>query len=342
MTISKIVSNTIIAFSLMLFYSCRNEEDNSNNLNNTDTYTTLGSKIFYKENAIQLIGVNAFHVFSAGSSDMNSWNIDFVREFIGNCKETPLNGNPILDSNGAYLYSLQDIIDSNRTNHKITIICAFGWDGKSSTEFTGKNPVQTLWWNDYKIKLGQWATYFKNQPDVWIEVWNEPYRFDRADGYTDLIWMRDMNELTAIIREKGNTNMIVIPCAEQGQDESVLVNNGIEFLNNKTNIIFDIHAYEKWLLVDNNTNTLRLNALKQKNIPVIFGEIAPINASVLMNPQAFLDIIYNRGISVSAWVWKKDENDQDALLTSAGLPNDTNNNNWGSMFKVFCVKKRNP
>jgi mannan endo-1,4-beta-mannosidase len=46
-------------------------------------------------------------------------------------------------------------------------------------------PKQTSWWSSYKLILQN--IQFKNQPDVWIEVWNEPYRYDRADGYTDAI-----------------------------------------------------------------------------------------------------------------------------------------------------------
>ena len=180
-----------------------------------------------------MIGANALHVFSAGSSDMNSWNIDITREFIGNVKVSPITGNILLDATGAYLHSLQSIADSNRKNKRITIICPFRWDGLTATDFTGKMPRQTLWWNDFKIKLQQWAINFKDQPDVYIELWNEPYRYDRADGYTDDIWLNDMNELTAIVRNTANKNIIVVPCAQQGQDESVLINKGTAFLKEK-------------------------------------------------------------------------------------------------------------
>jgi hypothetical protein len=37
-------------------------------------------------------------------------------------------------------------------------------------------------------------------------------------------------------------------CAEQGQDESVLLKKG-KFFTKISNIVFDIHAYEKWLLI---------------------------------------------------------------------------------------------
>lgn len=328
------------SFLLLFFFgSCQKEESVANS---NSGYQITNSNISYNSKNIQLIGANTFHVFGAGSADMNSWNLDIAREFIGNIKETPLTGNPIQDSHGAYLYSIQNIVDENRKQNKISWICAFGWDGNPSTLFTGKSPATTFWWEDYKAKLRLWAIQFKDQNDVWIEVWNEPYRYDRADGYTDAIWLQNMNELTEIIRATGNKNIVVIPCAEQGQDESVLLNKGNTFLAGKSNILFDIHAYEKWLL-DSSTNiNSRLDALNRFNIPIIFGETAPMNAGVLMNPEPFLNLIYNKGISVCAWVWKKDESDQDALMTQNGLPNNINNNNWGTTFKNLALKTRNP
>jgi mannan endo-1,4-beta-mannosidase len=203
-------------------------------------------------------------------------------------------------------------------------------------------PAKTAWFTDYKTRLQSWANQFKNQSDVWIEVWNEPYRYDRTDEYTDAIWMNDMNEMTAIIRNTGNKNIILIPCAEQGQDESVLINKGSSFLSNKTNILFDIHAYEKWLLDSNTSISSRLDNLQTHNLPVIFGETAPINSGALMNPEYLLNELYNRGKSICAWTWKYDENDKDALLTLAGLPNNTNNNNWGTTFRNLSSKARNP
>jgi mannan endo-1,4-beta-mannosidase len=328
------------SFLLLFFFgSCQKEESVSNT---NSGYQITNSNISYNSKNIQLIGANTFHVFGAGSADMNSWNLDIAREFISNIKETPLTGNPIQDSNGKYIYSLQNIVDENRKQNKISWICAFGWDGNQATLYTGKSPATTFWWEDYKAKLRLWAIQFKDQNDVWIEVWNEPYRYDRADGYTDAIWLQNMNELTEIIRATGNNNIVVIPCAEQGQDESVLLNKGNAFLVGKSNILFDIHAYEKWLLDSPTNMNNRLNALNQNNLPIIFGETAPINAGVLMNPDPFLNLVYDKGISVCAWVWKKDESDQDALMTQNGLPNNINNNNWGTTFKNLALKPRNP
>jgi mannan endo-1,4-beta-mannosidase len=340
---------SILLLLLLFIFSCKKNKNTEPIINTpidstafTDMFTIYKSKIYNRNNPSQLIGTNAFHSFSAGSNDMNTWNMDIVREFIGNVKEQPITGYPILDANGSYLHSLQAVVDSNRKNNRITILCPFRWNGQNNTDFTGKRPTQTYWHTDLKSKLAQWALQFKTQPDVWLEVWNEPYRYDRADGYTDDIWLSDMNELTAVIRNTGNKNIILIPCAEQGQDESVLINKAASFLNSKTNILFDIHAYEKWLLVSNTIMGNRLQALKQNNIPVIFGEVAPLNAGVLMNPAPFLDSIYNRGISACAWVWKYDGADTDALLNAQGQPNNNANNNWGSTYKTLCLKPRNP
>ncbi len=327
----------LTAACCIAFHACHPDHENL-----YPGYSTSGHKIYNEYGAIQLIGANAFHIFGAGSRDMNSWKMDISREFIGNMKQAPVSGSPILDNNGAYLHSMQAVADSNRLHKRVTVFCAFGWDGTPATVFSGLRPPLTAWWTDYKSKLREWAIQFKDQSDVWIEPWNEPYRYDRNDGYSDEIWMNDMTEMVDVIRGTGNKNIILIPGAEQGQDESVLLNKGSLFLLRKQNILYDIHAYEKWLLASPAEIDSRLTLLNNYNLPVIFGETAPMNAGVLMNPQVFLNAAYNKGFSVCAWTWKYDDNDQDALLTGTGLPNDNNNNNWGSFYRSLAARTRKP
>lgn len=288
----------------------------------------------------QFVGANALHSFAVGSADMTTWNLNLAREFVGNMNENPLTGAPIQDSNGQFLHSLQTIVDDNRANNLITILCPFGWDGTNANLLTGKFPTETVYWENFKTKLSSWAFQFKDQEDVWIEVWNEPYNFNVTDGYTDQIWLDTMQELYDIIRATGNENIVLIPCAEQGQSETVLLNRGSELLNNTENVLFDIHAYEKWLFIDDALNMSRLNDLKNAKLPVLFGEVAPVNAGVLMNPESFLEMLHSEGISYAAWLWKYDETDQDALLTANGEPNNINNNNWGSLYLSFAQRER--
>lgn len=328
----------IFIILICFLFSC--EEKTLINQPLTSGYHIENNTLYYQENPLQVIGANTLHSFGIGSSDLKSWQLEIAREFIGNVKENPIVGEPILDSNNKYLHALQSIVDDNRANNLITILCPFGWIGTQETLFTGKKPKNTFWWNDYKETLEVWALHFKDQDDVWLEVWNEPYTFDRSDGYTDATWQNDMNILYDIIRNTGNKNIVVIPCAEQGQDETVLLNVGSNFMKNKSNVLFDVHAYEKWLLDTDTSIKTRLQNLKKANLPVFFGEVAPVNAGILMNPTVFLNASFQEGFSICAWLWKYDETDQDALLTASGLENNNNNNNWGQLFKSIATQER--
>jgi mannan endo-1,4-beta-mannosidase len=75
------------------------------------------------------------------------------------------------------------IVDGNRLNNRITILCAFGWDGKSTNLFTGTMPKQTSWWSSYKLILQNWAIQFKTNPMYGLKYGMNLY---------------DMIELTAI------------------------------------------------------------------------------------------------------------------------------------------------
>lgn len=343
MTLSKaykFLKNLFLMVCISLsIYTCSNSD--ISNAVEVKGYNIIDNKITYNANPIQLIGANTLQSFGVGSQDLINWNLDITREFVGNVKENPVSGAPILDSNNQWIHSLEAIVAENRANNLITILCPFGWDGTTENLFTGKKPTETFFYSDFINQLELWAETFKDQDDVWIEVWNEPYRFDRADGYTDDIWLSDMTTLYQIVRNK-TSSIILIPCAEQGQDESVLINVGSSFLNGKTNVLFDIHAYENWLLDSEDNMSQRLSALENKNLPVFFGEIAPVNSGVLMNPNPLLDLLSDSGISLAAWLWKYDENDQDALLTKDGNPNNVNNNNWGSSYRSLALKERNP
>ena len=303
-----------------------------------DTYTIAGNTFQKNGVATSWRGANALHVFGGSSSDMNSWGVDIVREFIGNMRDTPLIGYPI-NVNGTYLYSLQNIVNDNRANGKVTILCPFGWDGTSATEFLGQNPSKTAWWKSYKTKFKTIANQFKNQPDVWFEVWNEPYWYDRSRGYSDTLWLSDMKAMVDNIRSTGATNIVLVPGAETGQDEKVLLAKGPSLLVGRSNVGFDIHAYEKWLGDTQGSVENRIQAVKNAGLAVLFGEVAPLNAGTLMNPTNFLAAARAQSSTVSAWLWKYDGTDPDALLNADGTANDNSNNNWGSTYRDFTLNR---
>ncbi len=302
------------------------------------TYTVVGNT--FQKNGVSTSwrGANAMHVFGGNSSDMNSWNVDIVREFIGNMRDTPLTGYPV-NVGGTYLYSLQNIVNDNRANGKVTILCPFGWDGSAATEFVGQNPSQTSWWVSYKTKYRAIAKQFKNQPDVWLEVWNEPYWYDRSHGYSDALWLSDMKAMVDNIRSTGATNIVLVPGAETGQDESVLLARGPSLLSGRTNVGFDIHAYEKWLRDTQPSVESRIQSVKTAGLSMLFGEVGPFNTAEIMNPANFLAAARTQQSTVSAWFWKYDGTDLDALLNIDGTPNDNGNNSWGSTYRDFTLNR---
>ena len=304
------------------------------------TYSVQSSQILKNGVPTQWRGANAMHVFGGNSDAMATWGMDTVREFVGNMSEQPVGPETVQDKNGKWLHGLQKIVDRNRANGMVTIICPFGWNGTKDGVFLGKNPSQTDWYDQYKAKMRQWATHFKDQPDVWLEVWNESYKWNRSNGYSDDMWLRDMTDMVDNIRSVAPDNIIVVPGAEMGQDEKVLLNKGRDLLEGRRNIVFDIHAYEKWLRKNTEDQIeTRLRAVQDKGMAVIVGEVAPFNASGLMDPAPLLRAASKRGVTVLAWVWTKGK-DKDALLDAQGNPNDRNNNRWGSTFQKFAREKR--
>ena len=56
------------------------------------------------------------------------------------------------------------------------------------------------------------AEQFKNQSDVWLEVWNEPYTYDNSGGYSNATWLKDAIEMVENLRSvEGFDNIIVVP-----------------------------------------------------------------------------------------------------------------------------------
>ena len=310
-----------------------------------DTYTVSNGQILVNGIARAFRGANTLHVFGGNSGGTDAYRMDMVRVFVGNLKEQPLSGYTIQDSNGSYLHPLQDVVNDNRAHGKVSIICPFNWDGTSATKFTGLYPAWQSFFSDYKLRMQAIARQFQNQPDVWIELWNEPYPYDGAGGYSqysaDHSWWRDdMETMIGNLRGAGYTGIIVVPGSAQGQSEDSLLARGQEVLNwdPQHKLVFDVHAYEQWLLSNTQAQiAARIKAVQDKGLALVFGKLGPMNAGTLMNPADFLTAADARGVSVTAWLWKQDAGDPDALQKADGTPNDNANNHWGTLYRDFCL-----
>jgi mannan endo-1,4-beta-mannosidase len=321
-----------------ILFGCKTEDLVTENA--AVLYSISNGNILKNGAPIMLNGVNTLNTFGIANQELYaSWNIKIIREFIGNLREQPITGLAIEDSQTSFLHPLQNIVDANRVKNVVTILCPFGWvdeDG-NQTLFTGLNPSEQEFYNAYKIKMKAIAEQFKEQPDVWIEVWNEPYHFNNENGYSHQLWLNDQTDMINNLRSvAGFNNIILVPGNEQGQSETAIIEKGATILTNQTNILFDLHAYEKWLLNSSTSEVAdRINLLKNLNFSIIFGEVGVINASGLMPVNHFLSATKRTDTSTLAWLFNRNTDDQNALLTDEGLENNTNNTNWGTTFRTF-------
>jgi mannan endo-1,4-beta-mannosidase len=301
------------------------------------TFAIVGSQIQQNGRPVTLAGANALHVYGGTSDAMPSWRVTIVREFIRNLNGQPITGDAVYSTTSrAYFHSLRTVVENNRRNGLVTILCPFGWD---TLEVLGLNPSEQSFYSAYKARMRAIATEFHNEPDVWLEVWNEPYWFDGGRGYTDDVWLRDMQDMVDNIRSTGNQNIVLVPGAETGQAEGVLLAKGATLLEGRSNILFDIHAYEKWLLGTSPASVAaRIEAVQRAGLAMVFGEISPFNAGVPMDVRLVLDAAVPARIGALAWVWKDDASDRAALRTASGDPNDASNATWGTTFRRYLAQ----
>lgn len=341
--IFKIKRLRFIVFALLLV-TCTNENPTTANPlipDNLGPFSIEGTNVLVNGEPKYYKGVNALQTFGLGNADlMDSWNVEIIREFIGNLREQPINGDAILASDGVWYHSLQKIVDRNREHNKITIFCPFGWVNTNGVQtlFTGLNPASQSFYNDYKLKMRLIAEHFKNQPDVWIEVWNEPYHWNNENGYNHELWLRDMKDMVDNLRMvEAFQNIIVVPGNEQGQSEDAILSKGNDLLRDRYNLIFDLHAYEKWLLNTTEEDlVLKIQNIRTHDFAFIIGEVGVQNVDDVMPVQHFLNAATTTKTTTLAWLWNQNSQDNNALLTDDGQPNNTNNNNfWGLKYKAF-------
>jgi mannan endo-1,4-beta-mannosidase len=301
------------------------------------TFAIAGSAIMQNGRTVTFAGANALHVYGGNSDAMPAWRVGIVREFIRNLNEQPITGEAIYSTTSrAYFHSLRSIVENNRRNGLITVLCPFGWD---TLEILGLNPSEQQFYPAFKARMRAIATEFRHEPDVWLEVWNEPYWWQGGRGYSDDLWLRDMQDMVDNIRASGNRNVVLVPGSHTGQSEAVLLTRGALLLTGRSNILFDIHAYEQWLLGTSPTSVAaRIRAIQDAGLAMIFGEISPFNSGAQMNVRIVLDAAVTARIGAMAWLWKDDASDRAALRTNAGDPNDAGNDAWGTTFRTFLMR----
>jgi mannan endo-1,4-beta-mannosidase len=283
----------------------------------------------------QFKGANAFFVYGGDSGSMAGWSFDIVRLPIMDLDRQPVTGAPQL-IDGAWFHPLETIVQANRANGMVTILCPFAWHHNDPDSFfLGRNPSETSWYTQYKDRMRTIANHFKDQTDVWIDVWNEPYDWLDRNGYSHDMWLSDMADMLDNIRSTGATNIILVPGNATGQGDEAILAKGHELQATRSNLLFELHAYQRWqkdLTTASEVNA-KIDRLHAEGFPLLFGELGVENANESLEVTHFLDAASDTGVSCVAWCWDS--------LDGNTLRIDGVETAWGDEFKAFCQEPRN-
>ncbi len=290
-----------------------------------DTYSIAGTQILKNGSPAIFAGVNAFGINGPNASSMAGLSINIVREGITDMSVQPITGAEITGTAGEPVYSLQAVVDDNRAHGKVTLFVPGYWVA-TGAQLAGGTPSQQTYYSAFKTKLAQIATQFKGQPDVWLETWNEPYA-----GTNPPTWLSDMTDIVNTIRATGNTNIVVVPGSDYDSSEDVILSQGQQLLQGRTNILFDLHGY-----VFNYNSTAstvtRVQTLRNDGFAILFAEDGPYTASGASDPTAFLNAMLSQQVSTLLWIYKSDSGDPNSLMTTSGT--DTA---WGTQGYAFLT-----
>ncbi len=171
--------------------------------------------------------------------------------------------------------------------------------------------------NDWEVLKDFWrdmAQEFKDNPNVWFNLHNEP-----GNATANPQWVTYHRELIDIIRNEDAHNLIIVDGESWGQDKHTrtLKNSALKVMENNENILFSLHVYEQWNH-DNADLDAYFNSLYNLGIPIIVGEYGSYNGgqNTLAASTKMMEAAQEREIGRVVWVSKA--NDNNDLTTGPG------------------------
>jgi mannan endo-1,4-beta-mannosidase len=290
----------------------------------SDLYVVSGTAILKNGEPWAAGGCNAFDQFGYGGKPQQ--NIRIVREVVNDMSECPI-GSSALGTSMGFLHGLQEISDRNRADGRVTILCMFGWDTKDHRKILGHIPSAMPFYAPFKSRLALIAKQFAGQPDVWVDVWNEPYAWDNV-GFTESQWLSDMNAFYGVIRAAGNKNIILIPGQAEEGEETVLKDKARDFLAGKINVVAEIHCYNGWTRLSQAESENRIQAIHRAGWALILGEVGP--DQYVSDCSRVLNASITQRVSALAWSWSAADG---SSLWSSGTTTA-----WGNQFFSYLPR----
>jgi mannan endo-1,4-beta-mannosidase len=227
--------------------------------------------------------------------------------------------------------NLQTLVSNARSKNLVIILAGMWYDNDAFSggttpypdcQLLGANPQQDSRWGSVMTRWQQIANlpFIKNHSDVWLNLWNEPYYWDGTHGYTDDMWEVDGKAMVDSIRNIGASNIIVIEGSHTGQGYQVIIDRGKNVRQGRTNVLFDIHAYNSKWNISKTSIQLRFQQIRNSGNAFIVGEFANNGDEVW---QPVMDACRAEKVSLLSWLWGQYKEP------------------FGTTFEQYCMASRN-
>jgi hypothetical protein len=134
------------------------------------------------------------------------------------------------------------------------------------------------------------------------------------------MWEVDGKAMVDSIRNIGASNIIVIEGSHTGQGYQVIIDRGKNVRQGRTNVLFDIHAYNSKWNISKTSIQLRFQQIRNSGNAFIVGEFANNGDEVW---QPVMDACRAEKVSLLSWLWGQYKEP------------------FGTTFEQYCMASRN-
>jgi hypothetical protein len=170
--------------------------------------------------------------------------------------------------------------------------------------------------NDWETLKNYWqemAREFGDNPYVWFDLHNEP-----GNGTANpQKWVNYHRELIDLIRTEGADNLIIVEGETWGQDylTQTIPNHASAVMAGNNNILFSIHAYDRW---NGRDIGAYFDSVQSQNIPIIVGEYGSVNVGQNTLDASNRMMMAAQQREIGRIVWNAKADDPNDLTTGVG------------------------
>jgi mannan endo-1,4-beta-mannosidase len=204
--------------------------------------------------------------------------------------------------------TLHKYIQLCRENKLVCVLTNMGSTGYGDLTNSSSLVGTSLTWLDSRIK----PLLNENADFVIINLANEP----AGNDFPSSLYLADMKQTIALVRQLGLKNQIMIEAGGWGQDWQFTMRDNAEQImaaDPLKNLVFSVHRYEAY----NDPVVIRnyLTSFTARNLPIVVGEFAPkrkyrdgewknpFGNSIEVAEDSIMEIAQELGVGYLGWAW---------------------------------------